>query len=71
MAIAGSVVTFSLLIDRAGLIPAVMATVVVASLAGGQQRLRRTLILSVCLATAVWLLFVGLLDQPFSAIRSF
>jgi hypothetical protein len=65
------VLTFALLIERAGLLPAVIATVVVASLGEAQRQLRRTLILSVCLAVAVWLLFVGLLDQPVSAVKGF
>jgi hypothetical protein len=71
LAIAGSVLSFALLIERAGLIPAVVAATVVASFGEAQRRRQRTLILSVCLAAAVWLLFVGLLDQPFSAIRGF
>jgi hypothetical protein len=71
LAVAGSVLTFALLIERAGLLPAIVATVVVGSLGEAQRRIRRTLILSVCLAAAAWLLFVGFLDQPFSAIRGF
>ena len=71
LAIAGSVLAFAWLIEPAGLLPAVMATVVVASLGDVERRTRRTLILSVCLAAAVWLVFVVLLDQPFSAIRGF
>ena len=71
LAIAGSVLTFALLIERAGLLPAVITTVVVASLGEAQRQMRRTLILSVCLAAAVWLLFVRLLDQPVSAVKGF
>jgi len=71
LAIAGSVLTFASLVERAGLLPAVVATVIVASLGDVQRRTRRTLILSVCLAAAVWLVFVVLLDQPFQAIRGF
>ena len=71
LAIAGSVLTFALLIERAGLLPAVIGTVVVASLGDVQRRTRRTLILSVGLAAAVWLVFVVFLDQPFPAIRVF
>ena len=71
LAAAGSVLTFASLVERAGLLPAVVATVIVASLGDVQRRTRRTLILSVCLAAAVWLVFVVLLDQPFSAIRGF
>ena len=71
LAIAGSILTFALLVESAGLLLAVLATVVVASLGDVQRRTRRTLILSMCLAAAVWLVFVVLLDQPFSAIRGF
>lgn len=71
LAVVGSVLTFALLIERAGLLPAVIATVVVVSFGEAQRQMRRTLILSVCLAAAVWLLFVVLLDQPLSAVKGF
>ncbi len=71
LAVAGSIATFALLIEHAGLVPAVTATVIVASLGENERRIRRTLTLSVCLAAAAWLLFVGLLDQPFTAVRGF
>lgn len=69
LAIAASVLAFACLIERAGLLPAVIATVVVASFGEAQPRMRRTLVVSACLAAAVWLLFVVFLGQPFSPIR--
>jgi hypothetical protein len=71
VAIPASVLTFAGLIERAGLLLAVIATVVVASFGEAQPRMGRTLVVSVCLAVAVWLLFVVFLDQPFSLIRGF
>ena len=71
LAIAGGVLAFALLIERTGLLPAVVAAVFIASLGDARRRMRTTLILSVCLAAAVWLVFVVFLGQPFSPIRGF
>jgi hypothetical protein len=71
LAVTGSVLMFALLIENAGLIPAVIVTVVIASLGSPQVRLRNALILSVCLAAAMSLLFVRFLDQPFTLLRGF
>jgi hypothetical protein len=68
LAVSGSVLTFALLIERAGLLPAIVATVLVAALASRASRLRETLIFAVCLAAVVGLLFVGLLGQPIPLI---
>ena len=64
LAVSGSVLTFALLIERAGLLPAVVATVLIAALATRASRPRETFILAVCLAMGIALLFVGLLGQP-------
>jgi hypothetical protein len=64
VAVSGSVLIFALLIERAGLLPAVIATVFVATLATRDSRPRETLIFSVCLAAVVALIFVVLLGQP-------
>lgn len=64
LAISGSVLMFAFLVERAGLAPAVVATVVVASLASRPVRWRETAILALCLAAAVALVFVKLLGQP-------
>jgi hypothetical protein len=71
LAIVGSVLAFALLIEKAGLIPAVIATVLVSSLGSRQVRIREALILSLFLAVAMALLFVGFLDQPFTLIAGF
>ena len=71
LAIAGSVLAFALLIERAGFLPAVMATVVVASFGAGTLTLRQALLLAATVATTMALLFVGLLDQPFTLVAGF
>ncbi len=71
LAITTSVLVFALLIERAGLIPAVSATVLIAALGSPRARVRDVVILCVCLAAAMSLLFVVLLDQPFRLLRPF
>jgi hypothetical protein len=71
LAIAGSVLAFALLIERAGYLAAVTATVLIASLASRELTLRRALMLAVGVATAMAVLFVGLLDQPLPLLPAF
>lgn len=71
LAVSTSVLLFALLIERAGLLPAIVATVLVAAQAAGASRLRDTLILAFCLAAAVALIFVGVLGQPIPLIAGF
>lgn len=68
LAVTSSVLAFALLIERAGLIPAVIATVLVAALGSRESHPRETVVLAVCLAAAMALLFVGLLGQPFNLL---
>jgi hypothetical protein len=63
LAVSGSVLVYALLIERAGLLPAVVATVFVAALGSRPFRPLETLILAVSLAAAVALVFVSLLGQ--------
>lgn len=63
LAVSGSVLVYAFLIERAGLLPAVVATVVVAALGSRPIRPKDTLILAVSLAAVVALVFVGLLGQ--------
>lgn len=63
LAVSGSVLIYALLIERVGLLPAVVATVFVAALGSRPFRPRETLILAVSLAAAVALVFVSLLGQ--------
>ena len=71
LAIVGSVLAFASLIERAGFLPAVMATVVVASCGAGTLTLRQALLLAAIVATVMAFLFIGLLDQPFSLVAGF
>ncbi len=68
LAVSGSVLTFALLIELAGLLPAVVATVLVAAMGTRESRPRETLIFAACLAAVVALLFVGLLGQPITLL---
>lgn len=67
-AIAGSVFAFAVLIERAGFLAAVIATVLIAALAARALRARDALILAVVVAAAMAALFIGVLDQPFVLI---
>lgn len=70
-AIVASVLVFAVLIERGGLIPAVILTVLVASQASRELRPRGALLLALGLAAFVSLIFVGLLAQPFTLIAGF
>lgn len=71
LAIVGSVLVFALLIERAGLVPAVTLTALVASLGSPNVNIRSAVMLSLGLAVAMALLFVGFLGQPFTLIAGF
>jgi hypothetical protein len=66
--IVGSVLVFALLIERAGLLPAVVATVLVASQGDGTLTARQALLLAASVATALAFVFITLLDQPFRLV---
>ncbi len=63
LAVSGSVLIYAFLIERAGLLPAVVATVFVAALGSHASRPLETLFLAVSLAAAVALIFVTMLGQ--------
>lgn len=69
LAVISSVLCFALLIETAGLIPAVIVTVLVASRGSRDTHLREALVFGVCLAVAMSALFVVLLDQPLAILR--
>lgn len=71
LSVTGSVLLFALLIENAGLVPAVAATVVVASLGSRSASIREAFLLAAVLAAGMSLLFVGLLDQPFTLFAGF
>jgi putative tricarboxylic transport membrane protein len=68
LAVSGSVLIYALLIERAGLLPAVVATVFVAALGSHPPRPLQTLIFAVGLAAAVALIFVAMLGQSIDLI---
>ena len=69
LAVIGSVVCFALLIETAGLIPAVIVTVLVASRGSRDTSMRDAIVFGVCLAVAMSVLFVVLLNQPIPIVR--
>jgi hypothetical protein len=71
LAITGSVLAFALLIERAGFLAAVMSAVLVASLASRELSLRQAVMFGVAVAAVMAVLFVGLLDQPFTLVAGF
>jgi hypothetical protein len=69
LAIVGSVLAFALLIETAGLIPAVIVTVLVASHGSRELTIGHALLFGACLAIGISILFVTVLGQPFTLIR--
>ena len=69
LAVISSVVCFALLIETAGLIPAVIVTVLVASRGSRDSQAGEALLFGICLAVAVSVLFVVLLNQPLAILR--
>ena len=68
LAVIGSVVCFALLIETAGLFPAVLVTVLVASRGSPDTQAREAVLLGICLAAAISVLFVVLLNQPIAIV---
>lgn len=64
LAVIGSVVCFALLIESAGLIAAVIVTVLVASRGSPDTPAREAVLFGVGLAVVMAVLFVVLLNQP-------
>jgi hypothetical protein len=64
-----SVVCFALLIETAGLVPAVVVTALVSSRGSPVTRVREAVLFALCLAVAMSLLFVVLLNQPLAIFR--
>jgi hypothetical protein len=69
LAVVGSVVCFALLVETAGLIPAVIVTVLVASRGSRDTGAREAVLFGLCLAVAISMLFVVLLNQPLALLR--
>lgn len=69
VAIIASIVAFAVLIRSAGLLPAVIATTVCASLAVPGRRVTTVALLCIVLLALTWSIFVLLLDLPIPVIR--
>jgi hypothetical protein len=70
LAVIGSVVCFALLIETAGLVPAVIVTVLVASRGSRDAQAREAVLFAIGLAVAISVLFVVLLNQPLTILRA-
>ena len=70
LAVVGSVLSFAWLIEIAGLMPAVIVAVLIASRGSREMAVREALLFGVGLAVAMSLLFVIVLGQPFTLIGS-
>lgn len=68
LAVVASVLSFALLIETAGLIPAVIVTVLIASRGSRETPLRQALLFGVCLALGMSVLFVMVLGQALPLI---
>jgi hypothetical protein len=69
IAVAASIAVFSLLIARAGFVPAVVAAVLVAALGDPASRPLGTVILSLALCLGVWLIFAYGLGMNLPPVR--
>jgi hypothetical protein len=70
-AVTAGVLSFAVLIERAGLAPAVVAAVLFSALGFCERRFGVMLVFAVGLAAAMFVLFVGLLGQPIKLIAGF
>ena len=71
IAVIGSVVSFALLVESAGLIPAVVVSVVVGSRGSPLTNIREAIAFGIGMAVAMSILFVGLLGQPMALVARF
>jgi hypothetical protein len=70
-AVTGGVLAFAALIEKAGLAAAVVATVMLTTLGFRAPRLQAGFVFGICLAAAMFVLFVGLLGQSFRLAPGF
>ena len=69
LAVIASVVCFALFIETAGLVPAVLVAVLVASRGCPDTTAREAVLLGIGLAAVISVLFVVLLNQPIAIVR--
>ena len=66
LAICGSAMTFALLIERAGFPATVFLMMLIASVGSRDLSDRQALLLALVVAVTMTIVFIGLLDQPFT-----
>jgi hypothetical protein len=66
--VTGGVVAFAVIIGPGGLLPAVLATVVISAFGSRDARCGQSVVLGLCVAAAVALLFLGLLNQSMKLV---
>lgn len=71
LAIAAALGCFALLAERIGLVPGVLATIIVASLPDRSLSMRGKIVLGLIVALACWVIFVELLNLPIKPFREF
>lgn len=69
LAVLGSIAGFGLLLPSFGLVPAVLATVMIATRGDRGARLTTSIILAVSVAATAWLVFIEILGLPMQAFR--
>jgi hypothetical protein len=69
LAVLGSIASFGLLLPYLGLVPAVLATVMIATRGDRDARLSTSLILAVSVALATWIVFIEILGLTMQAFR--
>jgi hypothetical protein len=70
IAVAASIAAFSILLERAGMVPAVIAAVALSSLGDRSTRVISTALLALLLAFGTWLIFRIGLGFPVDAFRN-
>lgn len=69
LAVLGSIASFGILLPHAGLVPAILVTVMIATGGDRDARFRTCLILAVSVALAAWLVFIEILGLSMQAFR--
>jgi hypothetical protein len=69
LTLVGSIAVFILVMPRAGLLPAIVATICVAALADPRSTVRGTLLLAAGVALGAWLVFIVGLGLPLRTYR--
>ncbi len=69
VSVGAAILSFAIVMDFLGLMPAIFSTVVIASLADRRSRILPTLLLAAGLCLAAYILFITLLGMPMQPIK--